>query len=120
MLLEETMEKSWGIYIPQVQSDISDKLQNHLTGKFYIPITCSFQEAKRKFKTEFLKNQLQLHHGNISQLARFVGLDRRSVHRAIKGLDLHLDRLVHHQDVRIKSTIQSAGLAKMSALLCYS
>lgn len=95
LLLEETMEKSWGIYVPQVQSDITDKLQNPLPAKFYITSSSSFQEAKRKFKTEFLKSQLQLHHGNISQLAKFVGLDRRSVHRAIKGLDIHLDRLDH-------------------------
>lgn len=91
LLLEETMEKSWGIYVPQVQTDITDKLQTNLPAKFYIPVASSFQEAKRTFKSEFLKNQLHLHGGNISQLAKFVGLDRRSVHRAIKKLDLHIE-----------------------------
>lgn len=86
LLLEETMEKSWGIYIPQVQSDITDKLQHSIPAKCYIPAASTFQEAKKSFKTEFLKNQLELHHGNVSQLAKFIGLDRRSVHRAIQEL----------------------------------
>ncbi|MEK6905310.1 MAG: helix-turn-helix domain-containing protein, partial [Nanoarchaeota archaeon] len=93
LLLEETMEKSWGIYVPQVETDITDKLQTSLPTKFYISAASSFQEAKRTFKSEFLKNQLHLHGGNISQLAKFVGLDRRSVHRAIKKLDLHIENV---------------------------
>lgn len=104
LLLEETMEKSWGIYIPQVQSDITDKLQTSLPAKFYISPANSFQEAKRKFKSEFLKNQLHLHGGNISQLAKFVGLDRRSVHRAIKRFDLHLGDV--RREVRHSSSYQ--------------
>lgn len=115
LLLEETMEKSWGIYIPQVQSDITDRLQTNLPVKFYISLASSFQDAKRRFKFEFLKNQLHLHDGNISQLAQFVGLDRRSVHRAIKRLDLHLEdvrREAHHgssfQEKMIDQTIRFA------------
>jgi len=104
LLLEETMEKSWGVYVPQVQSDITDKLQNNLPTKFYIPMTDSFQEAKKKFKSEFLKNQLHLHSGNISQLAKFVGLDRRSIHRAIRKLDLSVEET--RRDVRLTAPYQ--------------
>lgn len=98
LLLEATMEKSWGIYVPQVQSDITDQLQAHLPAKFYIPAVSSFQEAKNKFKSEFLKNQLHLHRGNVSQLAKFIGLDRRSVHRAMKGLEIHIEKVHLEQD----------------------
>ena len=115
LLLEETMEKSWGIYVPQVQSDITDKLHHQLPLKFYISAISSFQEAKQKFKSEFLKNQLFLHKGNVSQLAKFIGLDRRSVHRAIKGLDLRIDDLRReqqtassHQERMIDQTIRFA------------
>src|SRR3989344_299179 len=104
LLLEETMEKSWGVYVPQVQSDITDKLQNNLPTKFYIPMADSFQEAKKKFKSEFLKNQLHLHSGNISQLAKFVGLDRRSIHRAIRKLDLSVEET--RRDVRLTAPYQ--------------
>ncbi|MDP3698511.1 MAG: helix-turn-helix domain-containing protein [Nanoarchaeota archaeon] len=97
LLLEETMEKSWGIYIPQVQSDITDKLQNPLPQQLYLFRESSFHEAKQKFKAEFLKNQLRFHGGNISQLAKFIGLDRRSVHRSVKGLGLSMESIRQEQ-----------------------
>ena len=91
VLLEETMEKSWGIAIPKVESDITDRLQNPLPMKFYVP-SSSFQEAKTKFKVEFLKTQLRLHRGNISQSAKFLGLDRRSIHRVVKDLGITIEK----------------------------
>ncbi len=87
ILLEEAMNKSWGISIPKVESDITDLLQNPLPLKLYVP-TGRFHDAKLKFKTEFLKSQLRLHKGNISQSAKFLGMDRRSIHRAVKDLDI--------------------------------
>ncbi len=87
VLLEETMNKSWGLTIPKVESDITDLLQSPLPLKLYMPAG-QFHDAKLKFKTEFLKSQLRLHKGNISQSAKFLGLDRRSIHRAIKDFDI--------------------------------
>ncbi|MBU0457177.1 MAG: helix-turn-helix domain-containing protein [Nanoarchaeota archaeon] len=94
-ILEETMEKSWGITIPKVESDITDKLKGPRLN-IYVSLDLTFQEAKKKFKAEFLKRELRLHKGNISQLAKFLGLDRRSIHRAIKNLEINLDE-IHHQ-----------------------
>jgi len=91
-LLEKTMSKSWGITIPQVESDISDKLRNPQLN-VYIPSDTTFNDAKNQFKAQFLKSELKLHKGNISQLAKFLGLDRRSIHRAIKDLEINLDGL---------------------------
>ena len=114
VLLEETMEKTWGITIPKVESDITDRLQNPLPLKFYVPAS-SFQEAKTKFKVEFLKTQLRLRRGNISQSAKFLGLDRRSIHRAIKTLDITVEKAgkefdpgKNHQEQFVDRTIRSA------------
>lgn len=87
VLLEETMNKSWGVSIPKVESDITDLLQNPLPLRSWMNAG-SFHDAKIKFKAEFLKSQLRLHKGNISQSAKFLGLDRRSIHRAVKDLDI--------------------------------
>ena len=86
-LVEETMEKSWGITIPQIESDIADKLKNPLL-QLYIPRNLNFPQAKKLFKTEFLKQELIQHLGNVSQVAKSLGIDRRSIHRAIKEFDL--------------------------------
>lgn len=91
-LLEESMEKSWGITIPKIESDISDRLKNPQLN-IYINTELSFPEAKKKFKKEFLKRELRLHKGNISQLARMLDLDRRSVHRTIKDLGINLEEI---------------------------
>lgn len=91
-LLEETMEKSWGITIPKIETDISDKLKTPQLN-IYISTDLSFPEAKNKFKSEFLKRELRLHRGNVSQLAKKLGIDRRSVHRAIKDLKIDLEEI---------------------------
>jgi DNA-binding NtrC family response regulator len=82
-LIQETMEKNWGVAIPKVGEDITDKLSLPLLD-VYVPLDTNFVEAKKIFKSAFLKKELRLHLGNISQLAKSLGLDRRSIHRAIK------------------------------------
>ena len=89
-LLEETMEKSLGVSIPKLESDITDKLAKTKID-IYIPLNLSYKEAKKRFKKEFLKRELQLHLGNISDLAKSLGVDRRSVHRAIKEFDININ-----------------------------
>ncbi len=91
-LLEESMEKNWGITIPKLETDITDKLANPYLN-IYVPLQMPFLKAKKKFKKEFLKRELQLHLGNISQLAKLLEMDRRSIHRAIKNLDIDIEQL---------------------------
>ncbi|MBI2661892.1 hypothetical protein HYX11_00340 [Candidatus Woesearchaeota archaeon] len=86
-LLEETMEKSWGVTIPKIEQDISDKLSRPGLN-FYVASGTSLDKAKKKFKQEFLKRELQQHEGNVSQLAKMLGVDRRSIHRAVKAFDI--------------------------------
>ncbi len=91
-LLEETMEKQWGITIPKLESDISDQLRKPQLN-VYLPLNLPFEEAKKVFKTEFIKRELRLHRGNVSQLAKLLELDRRSIHRAIKDLDIDVEEV---------------------------
>jgi len=91
-MLEETMEKSLGVTIPKLESDITDRLLNpHLD--IYIPFELNFKDAKKKFKAEFLKKELRVHLGNISHLAKSLGIDRRSIHRAIKDLEIDVEEV---------------------------
>ena len=112
-LLEETMEKSWGITIPKIEEDIADKLlkpQLHV----YIAPNTTFKKAKQYFKKEFIKNELKLHQGNISNLAKMLRIDRRSVHRAIKDLEINVEELrqqqisrEEHQEEFVDQTIRT-------------
>ncbi len=91
-LLEETMEKNWGITIPQIESDITDKLKNPPL-QVYIPTHSTLAQAKKLFREEFIKKELRLHQGNISQLAKTLDIDRRSIHRAVKELNVDVDKI---------------------------
>ncbi|MBS3116908.1 hypothetical protein J4421_04915 [Candidatus Woesearchaeota archaeon] len=111
-LLEESMEKNWGVSIPKLESDITDKLKKPLLD-IYISLHKTYPEAKRAFKAEFLKKELKLHLGNVSQLAKTLGLDRRSIHRTMKDLDIDRDKLrqekstpEEYQEIIIDQTIR--------------
>jgi transcriptional regulator of acetoin/glycerol metabolism len=91
-LLEESMEKHWGITVPKIEDDITAKLGSPSLN-IYIPPNLSFSAAKKTFKKEFLKRELRMHKGNISHLAKQLGIDRRSVHRTIKDMGIDIDKL---------------------------
>ncbi len=91
-LLEETLEKNFGVVIPKLESDITDRL-SHPVMNIYVPLIASYKEAKKKFKQEFLRRELVLKRGNVSQLAKMLGVDRRSVHRAIKEFEIDVNLL---------------------------
>ena len=81
--LDSTMKKFLGIRISEIKSDISDRiLKSPLIG-LKIEYSLPFKEAKRKFKEMFLEKELKIHYGNISEVARITGINRRSIHRLV-------------------------------------
>lgn len=90
-LVEGTIERTLGIAIPQLEVDITDKLARPSL-HIYIPLDVSFAAAKKCFKKEFLRRELEFHGGNISQLAKTLEIDRRSIHRSVKELGILVDR----------------------------
>ncbi len=90
-LIEESMQKSWGVVIHKIEEDITDKLLHHPVDTL-INFDLSFSEAKIDFKKKLFERELQKHKGNISKVALFLGIDRRSIHRAIHDLGIDLDR----------------------------
>lgn len=49
------------------------------------------KEAREAFERDYLESQLKRFGGHISQTAKFIGMDRASLHRKIKTLGLTLD-----------------------------
>jgi DNA-binding NtrC family response regulator len=115
-LLKETIEKNVGVSIPKLGVDITDKLtQSHLD--IYVPANLNFKDAKKMFKKEFLRMELGFHLGNISQVAKSIDIDRRSVHRAIKEFGINVEEVLskseskhdYYQGIigkKIKSTLE--------------
>jgi DNA-binding NtrC family response regulator len=112
-LLEKSMEKNWGIVVPKIEEDITDKLKQN-TLEIFIEWDLPFSLAKKAFKKEFLRKELLRHHGNISLVAKLLDINRRSIHRAIKELHIRIEKTnpaqkyidFEHQE-NIKQTIKS-------------
>jgi two-component system nitrogen regulation response regulator NtrX len=46
------------------------------------------KEAREKFETNYLVNQLRKNNGNISKTADFIGMERSALHRKLKSLGI--------------------------------
>ncbi len=90
-----TLEKALGVSIPKIGTDITDKLTTPLL-EMYIPIDRTFTQAKKEFLQQFLRRELRAHSGNISSLARFTGVNRRTIHRAIRAFELDAQEIRKH------------------------
>ena len=56
------------------------KVENSLS----IPL----KEARENFEKEYLTTQLKKFGGNISKMAKFIGMERSALHRKLKGLGI--------------------------------
>lgn len=104
-LLEDATKESLGFSIDELNKDIIDKLEKPVL-RFKIDTSIPFKVAKKSFKKQFFENLLRAHLGNISEVARISGIDRRSVHRAIKDLGIDIDKyreeMIHPDQYRVE------------------
>ncbi|MBW2963721.1 hypothetical protein KY306_03020 [Candidatus Woesearchaeota archaeon] len=105
--LEETMQKFLGIKVDELERDITDKIERKLIG-YTIHTELPFKLAKDLFKREFIQKIIQTHQGNVSEVAKLIGLDRRSIHREIKKLNIDVKKL--------RQTMYRVGYFKKEAM----
>ena len=55
-----------------------------LTQSFQSPL----KEAREHFEKEYLTIQLKKFGGNVSKMAKFIGMERSALHRKLKGLNI--------------------------------
>lgn len=91
-LVEDAMHKFLGVTISEIGKDISDKIEKNPLISYPIDTSIPFKAAKKLFKKEFFTRLVRSHLGNVSAVARVSGLDRRSVHRAIRDLDIDVSK----------------------------
>ena len=64
------------------------KSQNYETSKNENSLEVPLKEARENFEKEYLTTQLKKFGGNISKMAKFVGMERSALHRKLKGLNI--------------------------------
>ncbi|MCF7802125.1 MAG: sigma-54 dependent transcriptional regulator, partial [Candidatus Marinimicrobia bacterium] len=91
--LRNLMERLY-ILVPQTtirRNDIVPHLEisgKAMAGDFAFLETKSFQEARQEFETYYLQQQLEKFDGNISRMARSLGLQQSNLSRKLKELGL--------------------------------
>jgi len=89
-LVEESMHKLLGVTIAEFGKDITDKIEKNPLIAYDIDTGISFKAAKKLFKKQFLSRLIQNKYGNISEAAKVSGLNRRTIHRAVKELRINV------------------------------
>lgn len=87
-IVEEAMQKYLGVTISEIENDISDRLKKSPLLEIEVDTSVPFKKAKREFKKKYIKRMLQLNLGNVAEVARISGIDRRSIHRLMSELGI--------------------------------
>jgi DNA-binding NtrC family response regulator len=90
-IVEKAMHDFLGVTITEIEEDISDKIKHSPLIDFEINTKIPFKKAKKDFKKVYLSRLLKQRLGNISDVAKISGLDRRSVHRLIIELKIKIE-----------------------------
>ena len=51
-------------------------------------LSIPLKEARENFEKEYLTTQLKKFGGNVSKMAKFIGMERSALHRKLKGLNI--------------------------------
>ena len=51
-------------------------------------LSVPLKEAREHFEKKYLSTQLKKFGGNISKMAKFIGMERSALHRKLKGLNI--------------------------------
>lgn len=92
-LLDKTMQKTLGITVNEIASDISDKLLKTPLADMVVESRLSYKKAKDAFRRWFLVKMLMLNCGNVSEVARKCAINRRSIHRMMVRYNININKL---------------------------
>ena len=83
-ILDRAMHRYLGITVDEIKTDVSDQLKQNPVLDLLIDYSKTYKEAKEDFKRQYVTKLLIKFFGNVSEVAKVSGLDRRSIHRLIK------------------------------------
>ena len=89
-IVDDAMQKFLGVTVGEIGKDITSKIKRSPVLDYDIDVTIPFKKAKILFKKYYLSKLLRNHFGNVSEVARIAGIDRRSIHRLISSLKINI------------------------------
>ena len=92
-ILDKAMHRFLGITVDEIKLDMTDKLKKSPMLDLLIDFSQPYKEAKEDFKRQYITKLLIKFFGNVSEIAKVSGLDRRSIHRLIKQFDIKAGKI---------------------------
>lgn len=95
LIVKET-KQAIGATVEELNRSLIEKI---VTTPFHIidvDTSLSYRRAKQLFKKKFFMHLIETHYGNISDVAKITGIDRRTIHRVIRDLDIDISRVREH------------------------
>jgi DNA-binding NtrC family response regulator len=92
-IIDAATLKTLGLTSPEIKTDISDQLSRSPLVDLPIDASMQYKQAKQAFKKFYIQKLLKIHFGNISQVAKISGVDRRSVHRLARKFRLDVPKI---------------------------
>ena len=92
-LIKDATERFLGVNIDKLNEDITSTLTKSSIGDIKINYSLKYKQAKKQYKKDFLSRILILHLGNISEAAKLLGLDRRTLHRLINEFKIDIKKI---------------------------
>ena len=122
-LLDEAMQRYLGVHVSEIENDISDKLRHGSLLLIDIDTSIPFKKAKRLFKKAYISRLAKRLFGNVSEIAKISGIDRRSVHRIIAEMKIavpkfrkEIEKVEYIRETTVQNIIQSTLDSYKSAL----
>ena len=109
-IVENAMQRFIGVTIDELGADITAKIGKSPLVLFDINTSILFKEAKKRFAAAYLHKLLEINYGNVSEAARVADVDRRSVHRLVKG-SVDVDKIRH--DMKRAYDIKQHAVSEM-------
>jgi DNA-binding NtrC family response regulator len=92
-LIQDATTRFLGVSIDKLNEDITSTLSKSSFGDIKVNYSLAYKKSKKQYKKDFLSRILVLNLGNISEAAKLLGVDRRTLHRLIKEFDIDVNKI---------------------------
>jgi len=91
--IDSIMQKFMGVHIKELGEDLTAKLSKNPLLGFEITTRLPFRQAKKRFREQYIRRNLLMSYGNISEVARRLDIERRTIHRFIHEARMNVQKM---------------------------
>ncbi|MBI4440827.1 hypothetical protein HY639_01540 [Candidatus Woesearchaeota archaeon] len=95
-IIAETTKKTIGVTVDELNKSLIDRIATTPFITLDVNAALPYRTAKRLFRKRFFAHLIETHYGNVSDVAKITGIDRRTIHRIIRELGIDVDKLRQH------------------------